>query len=144
MSRLVTKPTKWHVHPAKTQISLGICPVWSVFTVCMKKAWVLSNPLSGKQRLIRLSGCPSWSVFAGRSHFVGFVMRWLKCIHALSEVCYIRKWATTWQNQQNDVHPVKSQISLGICHLIRAFSVCFMDSLGPNISSCGQRRLWSD
>ena len=23
------KPTKWHVRPAKTQISLGIHPVWS-------------------------------------------------------------------------------------------------------------------
>ena len=29
MSRLATKPTKWHVRPAKTQISLGIRPVWS-------------------------------------------------------------------------------------------------------------------
>ena len=29
MSHLVTKPTKWHVHPAKTQISLGIRPGWS-------------------------------------------------------------------------------------------------------------------
>ena len=29
MSRLMTKPTKWHVHPAKTQIILGICQVWS-------------------------------------------------------------------------------------------------------------------
>ena len=29
MSRLVTKPTKWHVRPVKTQISLGIRPVWS-------------------------------------------------------------------------------------------------------------------
>ena len=29
MSRLMTKPTKWHVRPAKTQISLGIGPVWS-------------------------------------------------------------------------------------------------------------------
>ena len=28
MSRLMTKPTKWHVRPAKTQISLGIRPVW--------------------------------------------------------------------------------------------------------------------
>ena len=27
MSRLMTKPTKWHVHPAKTQIGLGIRPV---------------------------------------------------------------------------------------------------------------------
>ena len=24
MSRLMTKPTKWHVRPVKTQISLGI------------------------------------------------------------------------------------------------------------------------
>ena len=29
LSRLMTKPTKWHVCPAKTQISLGIRPVWS-------------------------------------------------------------------------------------------------------------------
>ena len=28
-SRLRTKPTKWHVHPVKTQISLGLHPVWS-------------------------------------------------------------------------------------------------------------------
>ena len=27
LSRFVTKPTKWHVCPAKTQISLGIHPV---------------------------------------------------------------------------------------------------------------------
>ena len=29
MSRLMTKPTIWHVRPAKTQISRGIHPVWS-------------------------------------------------------------------------------------------------------------------
>ena len=29
MSHLMTKPTKWHVRPAKTQFSLGIRPVWS-------------------------------------------------------------------------------------------------------------------
>ena len=34
LSRLMTKPTKWHVRPAKTQISLGIRPVWSEFAVC--------------------------------------------------------------------------------------------------------------
>ena len=43
LSRLMTKSTKWFVHPAKTQISLGMHPVWSVFTVRLKKAWVLSN-----------------------------------------------------------------------------------------------------
>ena len=51
LSRLMTKPTKWHMRPAKTQISLGICPVWSVFSVRMEKAWVLSYPLSAQRRL---------------------------------------------------------------------------------------------
>ena len=61
LSRLITKPTKWHVRPAKTQISLGIRPVWSVFTVRMKKVWFLSYPLSAQRRLIRLGQCPGWS-----------------------------------------------------------------------------------
>ena len=39
------------VRPAKTQISLGIRPVSSVFTVRMKKAWVLSSTMSAQQRL---------------------------------------------------------------------------------------------
>ena len=33
MNRRMTKPTKWHVRPAKTRISLGIHPIWSVFAV---------------------------------------------------------------------------------------------------------------
>ena len=61
MSRRMTKLTKWPVYPAKTQISLGIYPVWSVFAVCMKKAWVLSYSLSTQWPLIRLGGCPDWS-----------------------------------------------------------------------------------
>ena len=32
-----------------------------VFAVPMKKAWVLSYPLSAQRRLIRLGGCPGWS-----------------------------------------------------------------------------------
>ena len=33
----MTKPTKWPLRTDKTQINLGICSVWSVFTVRMKK-----------------------------------------------------------------------------------------------------------
>ena len=44
MSRLMTKPTKWPVRPAKTQISLGIRPV-----TCF---------LHAARTLIRLGGCP--------------------------------------------------------------------------------------
>ena len=44
-SCLMTKPTKWHVPQAKTQISLI-----RDFAVRMKKHWVLSYPLSTLQR----------------------------------------------------------------------------------------------
>ena len=47
----MTKSTKWYVRPTKTKIR----PVWSslsrVFAVRMKKAWVLSYPLSAQWRL---------------------------------------------------------------------------------------------
>ena len=38
----MTKPTKWHVRPAKTQISLGIRPVWSESLLCAQ--WVAKDP----------------------------------------------------------------------------------------------------
>ena len=41
MSRLMTKPTKWHVRPAKTQISLGIRSVWSESSLCAQ--WVAKD-----------------------------------------------------------------------------------------------------
>ena len=81
MSRLMTKQTKWHVRPAKTLISLGICPVWSESSLCTQ--WVAKDPgflhADSKDsdqtgRMPRLI----W-VFAGRTcHFVGFVTRRLK------------------------------------------------------------------
>ena len=48
LSHSMTKPTKWPVRPAKTQISLRICPVWSESLLCT----------SGGKRLGR---CPGWS-----------------------------------------------------------------------------------
>ena len=44
MSHWMAKPTKWHVRPATTQISLGIHPVWSVLAVRLKEARVFSYP----------------------------------------------------------------------------------------------------
>ena len=42
MSRLETKPTKWHVRPARTQISLGIWSDWSESSLCAQ--WVAKDP----------------------------------------------------------------------------------------------------
>ena len=42
VNRNVTKPTKWHVCTAKTQISLGIRPVRSESSLCAQ--WVAKDP----------------------------------------------------------------------------------------------------
>ena len=68
-----TKPTKWLVHPVKTQISLGIHPDWSVFAVHLKKLWVLSYPYSAQWRLIGWMDAlsdPSLR-WAHTGHFIG-------------------------------------------------------------------------
>ena len=41
----------------------------------------------------------------------------------------------------SSVHPAKTDQPGNLPSLIRVFAVRFMDSLGPNSSSCGQRRL---
>ena len=57
MSHLMTKPTKWHMRPAKTQISLSICSVLSESSL---SAWRKLGSLatqSAQRRLIRLGIC---------------------------------------------------------------------------------------
>ena len=65
LNQRMTKPTKWHVRPAKTQISLGIHPVWSVFAVLMLKSldthWAHSKDSDQSGQMPRLiwvlAGC---------------------------------------------------------------------------------------
>ena len=80
LSRLTTKPTKWHVHPAKTQISLGIFPVWSE---SLLSAWRKVGSLA-----------THWahsedSDQTGRTyHFVGFVVRRLISSHIENDILW--------------------------------------------------------
>ena len=61
------------MRPAKTQISLGIRPVWSESLLSLATRWTHSEDWSDR-RMPRLI-----LVFAGRTcHVVGFVKRWLK------------------------------------------------------------------
>ena len=78
LSRLMTKPTKWHGCPGKTQISLGIRPIWSESSLCTQ--WVAKDPSflhADREDPDQTGWMPRliW-VFARRTcHFVGFVMR---------------------------------------------------------------------
>ena len=74
------KTNKMAVRPAKTQISLGIRPV---FALRMKKHWVLSYALSTQGRLWSdwADAQADLSIHWARTHFVGFVMSWLICTY---------------------------------------------------------------
>ena len=81
MNHIVTKPTKWHVRPVKTQISLGIHPVWSESSL---SAWrnlgSLTTHKADSEDSDQNGRIPMliW-VFAGCTcHFVGFIRRRLK------------------------------------------------------------------
>ena len=69
LSRPMTKPTKWHVRPATTQISLGIRSVWSESSLSawrkfgsLATHWAHSEDSDQTGRMPRLI----W-VFAGRT-----------------------------------------------------------------------------
>ena len=78
LSCLISKLTKWHVCPVKTQISLGLHPVWPESSQSawrklgsLATQWVQSKDSDQTGLMPRLI----W-VFAGHTcHFVGFVMR---------------------------------------------------------------------
>ena len=82
ISRLMTKSTKWHVRPAKTQISLGIRPVRSRSSLSrwrnlgsLATQWAHSEDWSD---WVDAQADPSlrWA----HSHFVGFVMQQLRSV----------------------------------------------------------------
>ena len=90
----MTKPTKWHVRPAKTQIEPGHPPsLIRIFAVRMKKAWVLSYPLRAQRRL--------WSDWPDAQ--ADLSLRWahMPFCWFCHEAAQIIIWARAQQNLQN-------------------------------------------
>ena len=121
------------VHPVKTQISLGIRPVWSVFAVRKKKAWVLSYPLSAQRRLWWdwADAQAELSLHSADSHFVDFDMR-----RFISQT-----WTdkTMWIKQHQELTILK-QLAACSSNPTRPFSVKYIpvqipSSSGETISS---------
>ena len=92
MCHRTTKPTKWPVRPAETQISLGIRPVWSESSLCAQ--WVVKGPMF----LFAVSEASDQNgpmprliwVFAGcTGHLIGFVMQ--RLIY-----CVCKQWRLWW------------------------------------------------
>ena len=118
------KTNKLTVCRAKTQISLGIRPVWSVFAVHLKKHWVLSYPLSAQQRLWSdwVDAQADLSLRWAHSHFVGFVVRrlmysfntWRKHFAVQKESSSINNTAT-WLYLMIQLTTVEKK---GICRIL--------------------------
>ena len=100
MRHSMTKPTEWHVHPAMTQISLGICSVWSVFAVRMKKHWVLSYPLSALRRLI------TWWMYRLIWVLAGHTLFCFCCVQAQIEINQPLFWQIDLTNLQWQKRPL--------------------------------------
>ena len=85
MSLCMTKPTKWRA-PSKYSDQPEYPPsLIRVFTVRVKKAWVLGYPLSAQRRLrsacastaktlVRLGWCPGWSESSLGAQVILFVL----------------------------------------------------------------------
>ena len=108
LSHLMTKPTKWHVRPVKTQISLGICPVWSESSQCAQ--WVAKDPMflyADSEDSDQTGRMPGWSESSLGAHAILLVLSWggsSDCFWLKNKTCrmvLMHKWAAAWQNQQN-------------------------------------------
>ena len=68
------KTNKLSVRPAKTQINLGIRPVWSEYLLCAQ--WIAKAFFMWTAKtLIRLGGCPGWSESSLGAHAILLVCR---------------------------------------------------------------------
>ena len=100
MSRPMIKPTQWHVRPAKTQISLGIRPVWSESSLSAWRKlgslaihWAYSENSDQTGRIPRLI----WVFAEHTCHFVGFVTRRLNCSCSILEMEFIKGKFNLWK-----------------------------------------------
>ena len=123
LSRRMIKPTKLHVRPAKTQINLGIRPVWSESLLCAQ--WVTKDPIflhadsedsDQTGRMPRLI----W-VFAGHTVIL-LVLLWGGSICVFSFFC-----SSSWCDSDTleDMSHVTRKPVLGVCDQVRLKPPCF-------------------
>ena len=98
-----------------------------VFVVCMKKAWILSCPLSAQRRLIRLGGCSDWTESLLGAQSVGFVMRsliWCFCTLFNSITVISGQWRG--QNERFCVLKFVKNLNLSLWRISTAVSDNFI------------------
>ena len=100
LSHLMTKPTKWRVRPAKTQICLGIHPVWSESSLsAWRKLGSLATHWAHSEDSYRTGlmpgGCQGWSESSLRAQS----FCWFCHVVALFKTYFPRRKYNWSQNQ---------------------------------------------
>ena len=143
MSRDMTETNKVSVRPAKTQVSLGICPVWSESSLStwrnlgpLATQWADSEVSDQTGRVPRLI----W-VFAGCT----LILLVLSChnsnvlqdfrSHALWKwLCQNTKWARARQNQKNDLCSQQRHWSAWALPSLISLHCSLEKGLGPKLT----------
>ena len=120
----MTKPTKLHLSPAKIQISLGIRPVMSEFSLCAK--WVTKDPNCQ-------ADSEDW-VFARRTcHIVDFVMLWLNYGYNLAKTCVRVTLTALLSSESSKSLEIVDITNLGVNSLVRKHQLCWSDYATPQV-----------
>ena len=129
----MTKPTKWHVRPTMTQISLCIRPVWtasslSVQWVAKDKGFLRADSEDSDQtgRMPRLI----W-VFDG-STVTLLVLSWSG---SFNEITSLPNWTRARQTSQNNMCTQRTKISLAIRQSDQSLRSPPEEGLGPYIGT---------
>ena len=92
------------VHPAKTRINLGICPVWSESSLCTQ--WV-----DKEQSFLRAdSGCPDWSESSLGVQTTLLVLSWGRCRRRFSKQLVV----LTKKSMLKRLHSLEANATCGI------------------------------
>ena len=132
MSRLMTKPIKWLEHPAKIQISLGICPVWSKSSPsAWRNLWSLAIHWAHSEDQ---SDWPDTqadlSLRWAQSHFAGFVMRRLNYV-SVTILCMTLDFKSWWSIYVRD------------WQIVPKFTTKNNKNLGAQRSWCNYPMMWT-
>ena len=156
----MTKPTKWLCAQQRLRSAWASAQSYQSLR-CALNGWLKTQAffMRTAKTLIRLGGCPGWSESSLGAHsFCWFCHVAAQMVSILSDnkVSFpdndrfmVRLWQIGFEPPRDktnkvNVRPAKTQISLGIQPIWSVFAVRSMGSQGPKLSSCEQRRLWSD
>ena len=116
--------TKWHLRPAKTQINLGICPVWLKSSLSTwGKLKYLAIIRAQAKPLVRLGGYPGWSESSLGAKVILLVLSWGSSFYFVSLaytilISAISRRFISWNSQRKRGFYVSMHMYVSVYYVI--------------------------